>query len=337
MRWAVSEPGLQAASTKAAAAQSRRRFISGSGVRREVYPFRRYHSRMNTPNFPQRDPVRAGFWDLRYEACFAPWDARQGPGAPARIRGRRRPRAQGAGPGLRQRARRGFLAQSGWDRAGNRFQRRGARRRGAPARGPTRTAFAQRTSSRRFAEAPFAVVYERAFLCALPRRLWVDWARRVAELVAPGGLLAGFFYFDAGDRGPPFASIRRRSSTPLLARRVRARRGCPRWTTRSRCSRARSAGRFGGAARRPSPGPLPGEREGYCCSEEQRLRIGVGVLLVHVDRAAGRAWPPRPPAWPPRPPRGASRTRRAAPAAMPITSWGKGRTLWLPSRSVRVK
>jgi hypothetical protein len=54
------------------------------------------------------------------------------------------------------------------------------------------------------AGAPFDVVYERAFLCALPRRLWPDWARRMAQLVRPGGLLAGFFYFDAGERGPPF-------------------------------------------------------------------------------------------------------------------------------------
>ena len=54
------------------------------------------------------------------------------------------------------------------------------------------------------AEAPFEVVYERAFLCALPRRLWPDWGRRVAELTERGGALAGFFLFDVGDRGPPF-------------------------------------------------------------------------------------------------------------------------------------
>ena len=54
------------------------------------------------------------------------------------------------------------------------------------------------------AQAPFDVVYERAFLCALPRRMWSDWARRVGELARSGGLLAGFFFFDAGERGPPF-------------------------------------------------------------------------------------------------------------------------------------
>ena len=42
------------------------------------------------------------------------------------------------------------------------------------------------------AEAPFQTVYERAFLCARPRRLWPDWGRRVAQLARPRGELAGF-------------------------------------------------------------------------------------------------------------------------------------------------
>ncbi len=57
-------------------------------------------------------------------------------------------------------------------------------------------------------EKPFDVVYERAFLCALPRSLWTEWARRTAELVRPGGELAGFFYLDDNQRGPPFGIAR---------------------------------------------------------------------------------------------------------------------------------
>lgn len=49
------------------------------------------------------------------------------------------------------------------------------------------------------------VIYERAFLCALPRKLWSDWAKQLAALLPSGGLLAGFFYFDASLKGPPFA------------------------------------------------------------------------------------------------------------------------------------
>src|SRR5260370_8530808 len=40
---------------------------------------------------------------------------------------------------------------------------------------------------------PFDVVYERAFLCALPRRLWPGWGRWGAELLRPVAELAGFF------------------------------------------------------------------------------------------------------------------------------------------------
>jgi SAM-dependent methyltransferase len=53
---------------------------------------------------------------------------------------------------------------------------------------------------------PFDLVYERAFLCALPRAIWPQWAARLAELVRPGGALAGFFYFDDNERGPPFGT-----------------------------------------------------------------------------------------------------------------------------------
>ena len=54
------------------------------------------------------------------------------------------------------------------------------------------------------AEEPFDLVYERTFLCALPRNRWDEWARRVPALVRGGGMLAGFFFFDDNERGPPF-------------------------------------------------------------------------------------------------------------------------------------
>ena len=57
-------------------------------------------------------------------------------------------------------------------------------------------------------EKPFDVVYERAFLCALPRSRWPAWGRRVAELLRPGGELVGLFYIDDNERGPPFGIAR---------------------------------------------------------------------------------------------------------------------------------
>ena len=54
---------------------------------------------------------------------------------------------------------------------------------------------------------PLDLIYERAFLCALPRKLWDDWGRRVAELLPSGGLLAGYFFVCDQLKGPPFGIL----------------------------------------------------------------------------------------------------------------------------------
>jgi hypothetical protein len=68
---------------------------------------------------------------------------------------------------------------------------------------------------------PFDLIYERAFACALPPRLWAGWAARCAALLPPGGRLVGYFLLDeavdpATRRGPPFA-MRRAELDALLA------------------------------------------------------------------------------------------------------------------------
>jgi SAM-dependent methyltransferase len=52
----------------------------------------------------------------------------------------------------------------------------------------------------------FDVIYERAFLCALPRKLWARYAARMAELLGPGKQLVGLFFYDDNPRGPPFGT-----------------------------------------------------------------------------------------------------------------------------------
>jgi SAM-dependent methyltransferase len=159
---------------------------------------------VDTPSFPKRDPAGAEFWDLRYAADFAPWDAGR---VPSQLRdfvtAQRKSRSvlvPGCGSGWDVR----FLAESGWKVLGIDFSHE--------ALAAARRVLGPHVNHVRYAdffacmpEEPFEVVYERAFLCALPRRLWQDWGKRMAQLVQPGGLLAGYFYFDAGDRGPPFA------------------------------------------------------------------------------------------------------------------------------------
>ena len=54
---------------------------------------------------------------------------------------------------------------------------------------------------------PQDFIYERAFLCALPRKLWDDWGQRVADLLPSGGLLAGYFFVCDQPKGPPFGIL----------------------------------------------------------------------------------------------------------------------------------
>ena len=157
---------------------------------------------MADPTFPKRDPADADFWELRYAARFAPWDAGK---VPARLLAfveaspPQRTLVPGCGSAWDVRC----FAEHGWEVLGIDFSPLAveeARR----VLGPHARLVREADFFAPIAGEPFDVVYERAFLCALPRRLWSDWARRMAGLVRPGGLLAGFFFFDSGERGPPF-------------------------------------------------------------------------------------------------------------------------------------
>ncbi len=56
----------------------------------------------------------------------------------------------------------------------------------------------------KFSAVEFDLIYERTFLCALPPHLWPQLVARLAELLRPGGVLAGFYLFGEKDDGPPF-------------------------------------------------------------------------------------------------------------------------------------
>lgn len=66
-------------------------------------------------------------------------------------------------------------------------------------------------------ESSFDMVYERTFLCALPPRMWKDYARRMRELIRPDGKLAGLFLF--GDEPePPPCPLTMATATDLFGR-----------------------------------------------------------------------------------------------------------------------
>jgi len=63
-----------------------------------------------------------------------------------------------------------------------------------------------------FQSAPFDIIYERTFLCSLPPRLWKDYPARVAQLLRPGGVLAGFFFYGEESDPPPYPLTESRAS-----------------------------------------------------------------------------------------------------------------------------
>jgi SAM-dependent methyltransferase len=149
-----------------------------------------------------QDSSRPEFWDSRFRDGVTPWDAG---GAPKKLaewlRGRPRMRVlvPGCGAGYEVR----LLAERGHDVLAIDFS-------DAAIETARRKLGLEVQKADFFAldEGMFDLVYERAFLCALPRARWPEWGRRMAELVRPGGELAGFYYMNDNERGPPFGADR---------------------------------------------------------------------------------------------------------------------------------
>jgi|SRR5579864_591105 len=151
----------------------------------------------------REDAARPEFWEKRFREGFTPWDAGKAPASLERFL-QHEPRGQralipGCGSGYEVRA----FAEASFEVTAIDFTP-AAVERAQQVLGP----LAGRVRLADFFEFdpgdPFDLVYERAFLCALPRRIWPRYAPRAADLLRPGGRLAGFFYFESGERGPPF-------------------------------------------------------------------------------------------------------------------------------------
>ena len=158
---------------------------------------------MSTSSFESRDPTAPGFWTERFEHGFVPWDRG---GVPARLlqfvaeAGRTYVTLiPGCGTGYEV----ACLSEAGWNVTAIDFS-------GAAVEAARKTLgpWAERVVQADFFEfvpaASVELIYERAFFCALPARMRPEIVRRWAGLLAPGGLLAGFFFFDEAPKGPPF-------------------------------------------------------------------------------------------------------------------------------------
>jgi SAM-dependent methyltransferase len=152
---------------------------------------------------PKQDAAKPEFWEKRFRENFTPWDAG---GVPLALeaflktepRGRR-VLVPGCGSGYEVRA----FAEGGHEVLAVDF---------APAAVERAQKILGTLSEHvRLADffesdfgAPFDLVYERAFLCSLPRTLRPRYVERAHQLLTPRGRIAGFFYFEDGERGPPF-------------------------------------------------------------------------------------------------------------------------------------
>ncbi|MFM0390921.1 class I SAM-dependent methyltransferase [Paraburkholderia phytofirmans] len=157
----------------------------------------------SAPEFESRDPNSPEFWDERFERGFMPWDQAGVPSAFESFAARH----AGAAvliPGCGSAYEAVWLAGQGYPVRAIDFS-------------PAAVAAAHEQLGAQHAhlveqadfftyESPFtpAWIYERAFLCALPLARRADYARRMADLLPGGALLAGFFFIGATPKGPPF-------------------------------------------------------------------------------------------------------------------------------------
>jgi hypothetical protein len=155
------------------------------------------------PEFASRDPNTPGFWDERFERGFTPWDRGGVPQALRDFVARSGKPLVTLIPGCGAAYELAFLSEQGWDATAIDFSPAAVARAKAGL-----GQWADRVVQADFFDyapaRPLDLIYERAFLCALPRAMWPQVAARWAELLAPGAKLAGFFFFDDAPKGPPF-------------------------------------------------------------------------------------------------------------------------------------
>jgi SAM-dependent methyltransferase len=172
------------------------------------------HPQEDAPAFDTRDPNQAAFWDERFRKGFTPWDHAGVPHAFRAFAGRRPPQPVLI-PGCGSAHEALWLAKAGWtvraidfsvDAVASAHKLLGAH-----------AALVEQADFFTYLP-PFEPgwIYERAFFCALPPTRRAQYAERMAALLPPGGLLAGYFFFAATPNGPPFG-IERGELDALLA------------------------------------------------------------------------------------------------------------------------
>lgn len=162
-------------------------------------------------------PEFAEFWDHRFKNGVTPWESEQVPAAlqefagrapelfptPRHVDGRLRVLIPGCGS-ARDAA---WLDRLGWSVVALDFSAAALEQARAHLSSWS-GALVHADFFAHCADLAYDLIYERAFLCALPRKLWPGYGPQMARLLAPGGVLAGFFVLGEGVKGPPFPIAR---------------------------------------------------------------------------------------------------------------------------------
>ncbi|WP_426191896.1 methyltransferase domain-containing protein [Massilia sp. DWR3-1-1] len=154
------------------------------------------------PAFAVRDPLDPAFWDERFRRGFTPWDRGGVPQALRQFAATAAPCVTlipGCGAAYELAA----LCELGWDATAIDFSPAAVAQARAQL-GPWQARVIEADFFAYTPPVPLQLIYERAFLCALPPALWPQVAARYAALLPAGALLAGFFFFDSTPKGPPF-------------------------------------------------------------------------------------------------------------------------------------
>jgi len=154
------------------------------------------------------DPSTPGFWDIRFREGRTPWDAGGVPAELANYLAAESSKGRVLIPGCGAAYEAAAFHEAGFEVVAIDFSAEAvsaAIRTLGPLQDLVRLGDFFGDD---FGAAGFEVIYERAFLCSLPRRLRAAYAARVAALLNPGGVLIGYFFFDSNEGGPPFGLAR---------------------------------------------------------------------------------------------------------------------------------
>ena len=150
------------------------------------------------------DSTKPDFWNTRYAAGKTPWDLGDVPAALraflARVDRPGRVLIPGCGSGYEVQA----FHNAGFDVTAIDFSPVALERAGRIL-GPLRKCIiAADFFTHDFSGQSFDLIYERTFLCSLPPARWPAYAKRMAELLKSGNVLAGIFLYGDEPEPPPY-------------------------------------------------------------------------------------------------------------------------------------